>query len=343
MTISEIAEKAEVSIGTVDRVIHKRGRVSAKTTKKIEDLIAEFGYKPNPIAQHLKNNRKYIIGVLLPKLESESSYWQLLFDGIIKAERELKPFSIYIRLQEFDRTKKGSCERAGKILIKKGIDILVLAPVVPGEACKIIDLLNEIPYVFVDSPLPNTQPLITAAQNPFKAGYCAGHLMHMLHPHATRMICIQMHATAYNLTQRSRGFMAYFARLGHTDINHKVWNWSDNEDDYFKFLDSVFEEYRHIDGFFITNASVYQLGTYIASRKIEKKFAVAGFDLQQQNITGLLDNSIDVIISQQPSVQGYRAVYEIYRKAVLHQEPIQRIEMPIDIYFKENLSEFDMD
>ena len=34
MTISEIAKKAGVSIGTVDRVLHQRGRVAEKREKR---------------------------------------------------------------------------------------------------------------------------------------------------------------------------------------------------------------------------------------------------------------------------------------------------------------------
>ena len=38
MTINEIAEKANVSIGTVDRVIHNRGRVAPATVKKVKKI-----------------------------------------------------------------------------------------------------------------------------------------------------------------------------------------------------------------------------------------------------------------------------------------------------------------
>lgn len=342
MTITEIAKKANVSIGTVDRVIHKRGRVSEKTREKIETIITESGYKPNPIARHLKKNRDYTIGVLLPRLQSESAYWQSLFDGICVAEQELSVFSIRIVLLEFDRMVAGDCVKMGTRLIKNTVDALIIAPVVPDEACLVLEILGDIPYVFVDSSLPNANPLVTVAQNPFKAGYCAARVMNLLRPRGECFICVQMHATAYNLTERSRGFMAYFARLAQAEVHHKKWNWPESENNYFAFLDSIFAEHPVIDGFFITNDSVYQLQEYITSRKKKKTFTVIGFDLQKNNIEGLLDDSIDMIISQQPRSQGYRAVNEIYRKIVLNQEPEKDIDINIEIYFKENLPEFTM-
>ena len=60
MTVTEIAKRAGVSIGTVDRVLHNRGRVSSETRDRIQAIIDETGYQPNPLARHLKINRKYL-------------------------------------------------------------------------------------------------------------------------------------------------------------------------------------------------------------------------------------------------------------------------------------------
>jgi transcriptional regulator with XRE-family HTH domain len=46
MTVHEIAELAGVSIGTVDRVLHKRGRVSAATKARVEAVIEKYQFTP---------------------------------------------------------------------------------------------------------------------------------------------------------------------------------------------------------------------------------------------------------------------------------------------------------
>ena len=56
---------ADLSRGTVDSVIHNRGVVSLETRKKIEDIINEYDYKPNPIGRALSNKNPYKIGVIL--------------------------------------------------------------------------------------------------------------------------------------------------------------------------------------------------------------------------------------------------------------------------------------
>mgnify|MGYP006136489565 FL=1 len=50
MTIKELAAKAKVSVGTVDRVIHKRGGVSKKTEIIINNLIKKYNFKINLVA-----------------------------------------------------------------------------------------------------------------------------------------------------------------------------------------------------------------------------------------------------------------------------------------------------
>jgi len=45
--VKEIARWANVAIATVDRVMHNRTGISAKTQKKINNISAELNYQPN--------------------------------------------------------------------------------------------------------------------------------------------------------------------------------------------------------------------------------------------------------------------------------------------------------
>ena len=51
--IKDIALKAGVSVGTVDRVLHKRPNVSAKAREKVEKVLKEQNYDPNIYASTL--------------------------------------------------------------------------------------------------------------------------------------------------------------------------------------------------------------------------------------------------------------------------------------------------
>lgn len=71
MTISEIARMAGVSVSAVSRYLN-HGYVSEEKVKKIREVIEKTGYQPSKQAQTLRTKKSKVIGVILPKLSSES-------------------------------------------------------------------------------------------------------------------------------------------------------------------------------------------------------------------------------------------------------------------------------
>ena len=55
--IKDIAERAGVSVGTVDRVLHKRPNVSPKAKEQVEKALKEMDYQPNMYASALAYNK----------------------------------------------------------------------------------------------------------------------------------------------------------------------------------------------------------------------------------------------------------------------------------------------
>lgn len=65
---TDIAKRASVSQATVSRVLSGKGYVAEKTRKKIEDIIAELGYRPNPFAQAMRTRSSGTVGVAVARL-----------------------------------------------------------------------------------------------------------------------------------------------------------------------------------------------------------------------------------------------------------------------------------
>ena len=65
-TIKDIAKLAGVSKGTVDRVLHKRGKVSQIALDKVNAVLGKIDYQPNLMARNLKKNKVYRIAVVFP-------------------------------------------------------------------------------------------------------------------------------------------------------------------------------------------------------------------------------------------------------------------------------------
>lgn len=82
MNISTIAALAGVSPATVSRYLN-HGYVSEEKRKKIQEVIKRTGYTPSSSAQTLRTGRNNLIGVIVPKISSESV--ARMVDGITEA------------------------------------------------------------------------------------------------------------------------------------------------------------------------------------------------------------------------------------------------------------------
>lgn len=335
MTLVEIAEAANVSIGTVDRVIHNRKGVSEKTKKLIQEIIDKNGYQPNPIASQLKSTKTFTIGVLLPALETGCTYYGALYDGMKKAVSQLTPFKIELKLVTYDRQIAGAAFEKSKVFFEEPIDALITTPVAPEEHAQIIEKLGGIPYVFIDTPIGTSQSFLTIAQNPYKGGYCAGKIMRMFRDSGT-FACLCMYSKGYNLRERIRGFTDYIKRDNASVVLDELCT-EITDMGIYRFMKDLFIRHSEIKGIFVPHSEVNLITYFLVSEGLKGQVTVIGYDLVEKNKECLLNGTIDCLIGQRPEQQGYDAVYKLYQSCLLHQIIENKIDVPIDIYFKENL------
>jgi LacI family transcriptional regulator, kdg operon repressor len=73
-TITDVARTAGVSKTTVSRYLSGQYQaLSSKTRKRIEDAIALLNYRPNQMAQGLKRDRSYLIGMVIADITNPFS------------------------------------------------------------------------------------------------------------------------------------------------------------------------------------------------------------------------------------------------------------------------------
>ena len=87
LTIRQIAKLAGVSRSTVSRVINDHPSVSQETRAQVLQVVAETGFRPDPIARSLSSRRADIIGLVVPlAIQSlfEDPFFPRLMQGISK-------------------------------------------------------------------------------------------------------------------------------------------------------------------------------------------------------------------------------------------------------------------
>ncbi len=338
-TIKEIAQLANVSIGTVDRVIHNRGRVSTDTKKKIQQIIKELNYKPNIIARQLKLSKNYTFGVLMPELHQDSKYWERPALGIYKAKKELEGHKIEIKFFHFNRYSEESFFEKSNQILKENLDGLLIAPILIRPAKELTyKIPKEIPYVFFDSDITDSNRLTFIGQDPYRGGRLAAKLMRMMTGNEGNIVIIRILPEDYHIDQRMEGFKKYY--IDNNEINSvQIYEWQEQKDlNSFNIVSQkILEEQSDLQGIFVTNALTYLIASFFESHCSKKNVRIIGYDLIKQNIDYLRTEVIDFLISQSPITQGYQGIYSLYRYLVLEQNVDDKIMMPIDIVTKENI------
>lgn len=86
MRIQDVAQKANVGVGTVSRVINGSGYVAKATEEKVLKAIEELNYTPNELARNLLHKKTNTIAVIIPYIAHP--FYSSLVDEIEKNLRE---------------------------------------------------------------------------------------------------------------------------------------------------------------------------------------------------------------------------------------------------------------
>jgi len=90
-TINDVARIAGVSKKTVSRVINRSPLLNEDTRKKVEDVIGQLGYIPNPQARALALRRNFLIGLVHdnPNAQTVMNVQQGMLEAIHDTEFEM--------------------------------------------------------------------------------------------------------------------------------------------------------------------------------------------------------------------------------------------------------------
>ena len=212
--IKDIAERAGVSVGTVDRVLHDRPNVSEPARKKVEQALKEMNYQPNMYASALAYNKQYTFYMLLPKHESEA-YWEEIEEGARKCEDMRRDFHIDVEIRFFERSNDDSFrERANEILQSQPEGVVVV-PSSLDVTREFTDHLHNknIPFVLLDSYMPDLKPLSFYGQDSFCSGFFAAKMLMMIANKETEIMLMRQTLNGRVMSKqqdnREVGFLHY--------------------------------------------------------------------------------------------------------------------------------------
>jgi LacI family transcriptional regulator len=341
--IKDIAEKAKVSTGTVDRVLHKRGRVSKKVEEKILKIIEEMDYEPNLMARALGSNKIYQIAALIPNHKSDS-YWYAPKAGIEKAEKDLKQYGIVVQQYVFDPYDVESFITNANQLTIDNPDGIILSPIFYRETLPFFEKWKAagIPFVLFNTQIAECEPLSYIGQDSYQSGFLAGKLIHYGQPEPCSVLIAHIDeeiSNAAHLLKKEQGFRNYFSQ-NNLEHQYKIFRIELNRANAALFitqLDAIIDSTPDMTSVFVTTSKAHEIAKHLEQRHI-KHIKIIGYDLLPANLYFLNKGAISFLINQNPKGQGYWGIYQLTDYLAFKKEvPIIKY-LPLDIVTKENMN-----
>jgi LacI family transcriptional regulator len=344
ITIRDIAKMAKVSVGTVDRVIHKRGEVAEENYKKVVKILEKTGYKPNLIARTLVSNKSVQIAVLLPNPKNDE-YWALSDDGIIQAEREWAQYSLQLTRYHFNLYKKESFKTLAEKVLTSHPDGIISAPIFTKEAADFFHSCetHKIPFVLVNNNLPSPTPLSFIGQDLYQSGMLGAELLHQglkeSGTYAILHIYDDIHTSKY-LGEKEKGFKDYFKEQGDKrfkvisiDLNYTHTPTLENE------LSELLSD-TSLRGILVTTSKGAQIVSRLLEKKGKRNIKLVAYDLLKSNVHYLKTGIIDFLINQNSKRQTFIGVNQLVNHLLFRKTVNSNYLFPLEVITRKNLSSY---
>ncbi|MCE6990125.1 LacI family DNA-binding transcriptional regulator [Dyadobacter sp. CY323] len=337
--VKEIARRANVSTATVDRVLHNRTGVSEKTRQKINEIIKELDYQPNILASRLASRKIITLAILIPSISEETNYWDAPLNGVRRAESEIKQYGVQTTVFFFDLSDKDSFADQVKAIFQADFDGILISPSYVEETRKFADecTKRKIPFVFIDSDVPDLRRHSYIGPHLHKSGYVGAKLLtyRLAENKKVLIIHISKEIDNFNYHEIEEGFRAFFKDNNQPNDIVRI---DIRETDYqsvARHLTYVFHLNKDIGAVFVTNSRVHTVASFLKNSH-RTDISLIGYDFVKENVDYLEKNVIDFLICHRPEDQGYRGIMTLYQMLVINSSVNQIHYMPIDIVTKEN-------
>lgn len=340
--IKDIARQAGVSVGTVDRVIHNRGRVSTDVKRKVEEVMKEMGYRPNYLARTLASKKAFTIATLLPEPSSDS-YWAQTWQGVQQAQIATQDFNVQLVPYPFDAQSVDSFLAASDQVLKSKLNAVLLVPLFLNEGYRIIKqcLENSLPVISVNTDIDFPGVLSYIGQNSFQAGKLAARLLDFGLQSDSTILLLTLDSSdidGSHIIAKERGFRTYFQERKGKAIQmiSKEFDPFEDKQSLRSFLKEQFDAYANITSIFVTNSRAHMVVDALSRKKLNK-LNIVGFDLIAENLAYLRSGEINFLLNQNPYLQGYWGIMNLVRHLMNNAEIKTKQYLPLDVVMVENM------
>lgn len=309
-TIEQIARMAQVSRGTVDRVLHNRGRVSPEAEERIWSVAKQLNYT------HKRRNKRQAGEMPAVKLGiitqlAKASFMAEITRGIRQAEMELSLRGVNLLIRESQFVNEEEQLAAIDALIGEGVQGIAIMPLDSAPVrLKLKEAVEEkgIPVVTFNSDIAGVGRTCFIGLDNWKSGALAAGLMAMLTGGEGKVLVITGYFSNSANNMRVDGFVAEvkdsFPGLDIVGVQGSFDDAAEVE----KITMNALETYPGLAGILIVSSGQEGVAAALEKSAPQVKPHVIIYDLLPGNKQLLQDGVADFLIDQEGFLQGYQAL-----------------------------------
>ncbi|MCI8375060.1 MAG: LacI family transcriptional regulator [Lachnospiraceae bacterium] len=343
VTIKQIAELANVSRGTVDKVLNHRPGVKAETKAKVLQIAKELNYRPNFLGKALVQSKVPTkLGVILTP--DYNPFIQATLKGIHQASEEFAPFGLEVSVKMLTTLEPAELVNLLTDMGSDGYDGIAVFPIDDGQVkTKINQLVDQgIVIITFNSQIDGIRDLCFLGQDHIKGGAVAAGLMGHLLPEGGELGII---ISSNNLSCHQCRLEGFRRKLEQAYPKLRIVEVQENQDrkeEAFRITLEYCNKYPDLKGIYITGGGIGGVGRALDIAEKAGRLNVICHDLVPDTITLLQNKTVDFAIGQSATQQGYQLVKILFDYIIKRQKPdTHHIKIPISIVTEDTVDCFE--
>lgn len=342
VTINDVAQRAGVSRGTVDRVLNQRPHVKKEAYKRVVDAMKELNYMPANKEQAKAFGLKIPgtdtdrIGIILPNWQGY--FRKEILKGIERARKFLEIQKIEILVEECETEIPDEyIEKIEALLERKVIGIAICAKDHPVIIEKIEQLFEmKIPVVTYNCDISTEKKLCFIGQDLFRSGRVAGELMSKYLRREDDVLIAVGNSEFSGHRLRIKGFRKRMEEDGFSRNHQEIIETYNDYTATYQKVKEVLERNPNVHGIYMANHSVAGCVEAIRATRKPGEIFVVSHDLTGETKRFLETKEIAFTIGQNIQRQSYKALIILWKYIFQNKSP-QNEEFPMEIICAENL------
>lgn len=259
------------------------------------------------------------------------------------AQEACRDFHVKASFIYYERFDEASFLEAARQCLDSNPDGVVIVPADLEITQRFTDKLHEvsIPFIMLDSYMPDLKPLAFFGQDSFSSGYFAARMLMLIASKESEILLVKLtqngRVVSKQQDNREVGFRHYMHDHFPSIVIHELeLPVAASRQLYDKALEAFFSQNTNIHHCITLGSKAHVVGDFLL-RTNRRDVQIMGYDMVGKNAECLRQGSVSFLIAQHAYQQGYSCIDALFRAIVLKKkvEPVNY--MPIELLTRENV------